>query len=452
MQEERTPRPRVGRLLRRQREAYDQDLRAVADATRIRYAYLHAIEEGRFGDLPGITYAVGFVRTYADYLGLDEEEIVRQFKEEVEGLERRTNLEFPVPVSEGKVPSGAIIALAVILVAVAYGGWYYLSESEQSLSDLVPEVPERLQSLLAKDDRAAGEDGDVGTAGTSAEPTGAMAGDAAETAETDEDAAAETATRPKAEPESQPEPQPEPETAPEPVADVDPGQDYVPPATTATDEAAGGGYPVEEVETAELENDGGQSAPRPTDDATAGAERAAEQTAALQPEEPQTSIPETAAGTQTGGPDEPAAADDVATAAERPAEEPETPTGQESEGAPAIPSAPASTQEAAAETDSEGRVFGAANTDARIVLQATGDSWVQVRDADGQLLLTRVLHDGDVYRVPNRDGLTLHTGDAGRLAVLVDGQAAPALGDPGDVVRDIPLDPQRLLSGTAAAR
>ncbi len=74
------PRESVSDILLRAREEYGQDLRSVSDSLRTRYTYLLAIEEGRFNDLPGATYAVGFVRTYADYLGLDSEEIVRRFK------------------------------------------------------------------------------------------------------------------------------------------------------------------------------------------------------------------------------------------------------------------------------------------------------------------------------------------------------------------------------------
>ena len=46
--------------------------------------HLKAIEDSRFQELPGPTYAVGFVRTYGSYLGLDGEDVVRRFREEYE--------------------------------------------------------------------------------------------------------------------------------------------------------------------------------------------------------------------------------------------------------------------------------------------------------------------------------------------------------------------------------
>src|SRR3546814_10325935 len=63
----------IGELLRARREELGQDLRDVSHMLRIRYPYLEAIEGGRVGELPGPTYAVGFVRAYADYLGLERD-------------------------------------------------------------------------------------------------------------------------------------------------------------------------------------------------------------------------------------------------------------------------------------------------------------------------------------------------------------------------------------------
>jgi cytoskeleton protein RodZ len=84
---------------------------------------------------------------------------------------------------------------------------------------------------------------------------------------------------------------------------------------------------------------------------------------------------------------------------------------------------------------------------ARIVIRATDESWVQVRDADRNPIMTRVLARGDVYRVPNRPGLTLQAGNAGALEILVDGLAVPSIGPVGSVRRDVLLEPDRLRAG-----
>ncbi|MEO1248542.1 MAG: RodZ domain-containing protein, partial [Pseudomonadota bacterium] len=94
--------------------------------------------------------------------------------------------------------------------------------------------------------------------------------------------------------------------------------------------------------------------------------------------------------------------------------------------------------------------FGGENEDSRVLINATAMSWVQVRDDAGNLVMTRVLQPGESYRVPNRQGLHMVTGNAGGIEIFVDGQPTPPFGRHGDVVRNIDLDPDALLNGTAA--
>jgi len=143
----------IAQLLKQTRERYGQSLRDVSASLRIRLAYLQAIESGRFRELPGTTYAVGFVRSYAEYLGLDANEIVRRFKGEVEGLDNRTQLAFPEPVPEGKVPGGAIIIVSLVVLAIGYGGWYAISNRDAEGQGLIPRVSESLKGLLGKSDQ-----------------------------------------------------------------------------------------------------------------------------------------------------------------------------------------------------------------------------------------------------------------------------------------------------------
>ena len=64
-------------------------------------------------------------------------------------------------------------------------------------------------------------------------------------------------------------------------------------------------------------------------------------------------------------------------------------------------------------------------------------------------MLTRVLRVGDTYRVPDRSGLSLVTGNAGGLEFIVDDEAVPALGPIGSVRRNVSLDPALLKAGQA---
>ncbi|NKB81024.1 MAG: DUF4115 domain-containing protein [Nitrospirales bacterium] len=71
----------IGELLKRSRESQGLSLEHLASLTRIQQPFLKALEEENFGHLPEQVFTKGFVRTYAQALGLDEEEAIRQFSE-----------------------------------------------------------------------------------------------------------------------------------------------------------------------------------------------------------------------------------------------------------------------------------------------------------------------------------------------------------------------------------
>jgi cytoskeleton protein RodZ len=93
-------------------------------------------------------------------------------------------------------------------------------------------------------------------------------------------------------------------------------------------------------------------------------------------------------------------------------------------------------------------VFGEQSGPVHIVIRATADSWLQVRDGDENLVAQRLLHAGDTYRVPDKPGLVMRTGNGSGLEITVDGRPAPRLG--GAIRRNVALDPAKLLAGTAA--
>jgi cytoskeleton protein RodZ len=70
----------IGSSLRAARMRQRLELSQVEHDTRIRARYLAALEDERFDVLPGSAYTKGFLRTYADYLGLDAQRFVDEFK------------------------------------------------------------------------------------------------------------------------------------------------------------------------------------------------------------------------------------------------------------------------------------------------------------------------------------------------------------------------------------
>ncbi len=86
----------------------------------------------------------------------------------------------------------------------------------------------------------------------------------------------------------------------------------------------------------------------------------------------------------------------------------------------------------------------------RIVLRATADAWVQVREKAGKVILDKVLKPGETWPVPPRAGLLLTLGNAAGTEILVDGAATAPLGAAGAVRHDLPLDPDVIKDGKLA--
>ena len=139
----------VGVVLRKARLKTGDDLKSVSDKLRIRRPYLEALEESRHDDLPGRPYAIGFVRTYAKYLGLDVTQTVERYKAETSPDEEVANsageqFSFPEVREEARIPKGSLFILAILLGAGIYGAWLLSISADQMVTDRIPPVPERL--------------------------------------------------------------------------------------------------------------------------------------------------------------------------------------------------------------------------------------------------------------------------------------------------------------------
>ncbi|GIL41261.1 helix-turn-helix domain-containing protein [Roseiterribacter gracilis] len=141
----------VSEILRAGREARGLSIHDVADAVRIRAVNLQAIEDAAFDRLPGAAYAIGFVRSYAEFLGFPGEQMVQRFKAEAAHAATKPKLIFPVAIRERRAPTGGLLLLGVLLAAAIYGGWWWLRATDRHVADLVPPLPERLARLVGND-------------------------------------------------------------------------------------------------------------------------------------------------------------------------------------------------------------------------------------------------------------------------------------------------------------
>ena len=415
-------------------------MRDVADALNIRFLYLQALEESEYGGLPGPTYALGFLRTYAQHLELDVEELIHRYKEEQAGLDKKPELVFPTPVPESKVPGAALILASVLLMGLAYGAWTFFSGDETAIAELVPAVPQRLQNLMGEEETGApaapqGEQtapttqsGGVASLSNTSSPIFVLPRPDEESGVMPSEPAESLAAVPA--PESR-------ETTPEAGATA--------VAEMPQAESSPAAEPVEtRAEALPAKPEPAQAAPP---EETAGEPPAATPVAEAAPTESPESQIEAAAPLAAPEPELAATptVPEVPEVIEAPKPAVQTAAVPEAPAAETIPSAPATEAPAPGLEEHRPKVYGAANANPRIILRAIQDSWVQVRDSEDSLLLTRLLRAGDSYRVPNRTDLTMLTGNAGGLRIEIDGNSVGTLGPVGKVRRDVALDPARLL-------
>lgn len=122
----------VGERLRNAREARGWSLADISELTRIRAAYLQALEEEQFDRLPGRVYLRGFLRTYATALGLNPDELFEAYHLELEAPAQPImgTHSVAVPIRPAAPPSplrglltyGAAAALVIVLV-LGYVGY-----------------------------------------------------------------------------------------------------------------------------------------------------------------------------------------------------------------------------------------------------------------------------------------------------------------------------------------
>jgi cytoskeleton protein RodZ len=116
----------IGRELREARLAGGKRIANIAEQLRIRADYLDALEEGELERLPARTYAVGFLRSYGTYLGLDGERLVGRLKSAAStGPSRK-------PVAPPRPRRTALKVLAFLLLGpAAYAGYRISSDPDQ---------------------------------------------------------------------------------------------------------------------------------------------------------------------------------------------------------------------------------------------------------------------------------------------------------------------------------
>lgn len=131
----------VGDILRDCRLAKGLSIEDVAAAIHVRAIQLRAIEDNNIEALPGMTYAVGFVRSYANFLGLNGVEIVHKFKAEHGQAPAQIPLAFPEPVMESRMPDPMMIGIGAFLAVLVMTIWILYSHGRSDSGAMVETSP-----------------------------------------------------------------------------------------------------------------------------------------------------------------------------------------------------------------------------------------------------------------------------------------------------------------------
>ncbi|MBX7147170.1 MAG: DUF4115 domain-containing protein [Alphaproteobacteria bacterium] len=485
----------IGSVLRQARENLGQSLSVVSQELCVREHYLRAIEESRFQDLPASIYALGFVRSYAEYLGLDPNDVVRRFRQESQQGSVgnvKADLSFPEPEIEQKGPSRKIFIICLALIIGGYLVWHFwFDNSGTAVVEKIEQVPGQLVSILnqptnivpqpqqntpqpeqnsnvSENTNSVEQNNKVPTPGEEPVPTSEITGPIASglTSSSTNDVSTPIINN---------------SSINEPLSDdkkpiiealkVAP----VKPIYTGSTDYAINGDPLK-VSPMAGENQSNSSdeedTPPPTvvdtpvNNSSNNLGKNNSETKNLEPSKSNitknipvkpsttaTTLPNMKNPLVTQNPVSKAtnligptnstvpvnSSNQVNTVTTSPStpplptsvaptsvanNQPINPVPSNPSPATSVPTAPA-------------------KSNTRIMLRARMESWVQIKNAKGERIWGGVLRPGQTYEVPNEAGLTMSTGNAGGIDIMVDGRLVPSIGSVGVPKQNISLEPDK---------
>jgi cytoskeleton protein RodZ len=395
----------IGSLLQNARNNRNEELSVVSSSLRIRQVYLEAIENNQFNILPGDIYVSGFIRSYATYLGLDSEDIIERYKSDIDRGKTKPDLIFPTYVPENSIPGAAILLFGLMIAMVGYGSWYFFSNKNIFTTNQVAKIPDSLTSLT--------DDKPVVPASPKKEKITLQRNNNEE----------ETTTKIGIK-------------APEGDNKLD---------KTDNDKNVNGQLEEEATTSNKQKFDQVELAPESNMPEPKRLQKPVEEKS-----EPESNIPQKVKPKLTP----------IISTKPSVKLKPETASGNEvkteitenneTEIIRNVINSSKSKRVTKVSPKTLTQTQPPQPSPSRIVLEARTDSYIQVRDnVANQLLITRLLKKGQRYQVPNRSGLTLITGNAGALKILVDGIVVPEIGPIGAVRRNVILDATKLKNGSA---
>jgi len=123
----------VGEFLKRERELRQITLQEVAEGTKISIRRLRSIESDQFNDLPAEVFVRGFIKSYAEYIGIDPADAILRLEENLpqEELEiKKVRRLSPRQMEKSKSPLMLLVAtIAAVLILSCI--WFFFFQNHE---------------------------------------------------------------------------------------------------------------------------------------------------------------------------------------------------------------------------------------------------------------------------------------------------------------------------------
>jgi cytoskeleton protein RodZ len=139
-----------GSYLKHERELRGVPLEEISGATKIHIRFLKALEENSFDELPGEVFIKGYIRSYANIIGSDVEELLNIYKESVELKRNEGSISYPTSFFGVQPKTFLMFGLLILVVAVIFFGVKLLiKKGGNPEENKVPIIQEQAEAIVS---------------------------------------------------------------------------------------------------------------------------------------------------------------------------------------------------------------------------------------------------------------------------------------------------------------
>ena len=142
----------LGEYIKNKRKQNKVSLITIAETLNISLGYLIAIENNEFYKIPGKAYIVAFLRSYANFLNLNSDEIIKEYKKQILISKTPNSIELPKPVEVFNLAQFQLSKkLSFVVVALVSIPLYFIiinNSNQQNNFAVTSNIPLALESEI----------------------------------------------------------------------------------------------------------------------------------------------------------------------------------------------------------------------------------------------------------------------------------------------------------------